>query len=97
LQWRNAFGKNVLALEDIEFVFLSAGANGCPLGAVGLIAAGIDQVPRLLRDMADHYEHYRRTAAEFAPEWGQWHSPERVVRLLTEAAQSVARQHRFAA
>jgi hypothetical protein len=85
LTWQNAFTAEALALEEVEFVFLSAAAGACPLGAVGLIAAGGDQAPRLLRDIADHYAHYRQTAEGFAPAWGDWHSPEKVVRLLTHA------------
>jgi hypothetical protein len=84
LTWRNAFGQHVLELEDVEFVFLSSGGAALPLGAVGLTSAGLDQAPRLLRDIADHYGHYRRTAESFAPAWGEWHSPEKVVRFLTE-------------
>jgi hypothetical protein len=85
LDWRNAFDDRLLTIEELEFVFLSAERTACPLGARGLIAAGVDQAPLLLRDIADHYPHYRRTAEEFAPAWGQWHSPENVVRLLSEA------------
>jgi hypothetical protein len=85
LTWSNAFGQCMLELEDVEFVFLSSGGAALPLGAVGLTSAGLDQAPRLLRDLADHYGHYRRTAESFAPAWGAWHSPETVVRLITEA------------
>jgi hypothetical protein len=85
ITWQNAFYDDALLLEKVEFTFLSAGTGCGPLGAVGLVAAGIDQAPRLLRDMADHYAHYRRTAEAFAPAWGEWHSPEKVVRLLTES------------
>ena len=85
LNWQNAYYDDALSLENVEFTFLSAEAGNCPMGAVGLIAAGVDQAPRLLRDIADHYAHYRRTAEAFAPAWGEWHSPEKVVRLLTES------------
>jgi hypothetical protein len=94
LTWQNAYYEDALSLEQVEFIFLAIGAKACPLGAVGLIAAGVDQAPRLLREMADHYAHYRRTAEEFAPAWGEWHSPEKVVRLLTGA---VAAERRSAA
>jgi hypothetical protein len=97
LRWRNAFGESMLEVEDLEFQFLSAGAQGLPLGSVGLLAAGIDQVPRLLRDVADHYEHYRRSAEAFAPAWGEWHSPDKVVRMLTETRPSDVRVSRHAA
>jgi hypothetical protein len=94
ITWQNAFAPCMLELADVEFLFLSAAEGACPLGAVGLASAGLDQAPRLLRDIADHYAHYRHTAASFAPAWGQWHSPENVVRLLTEDG---AAQRRFAA
>jgi hypothetical protein len=97
LQWRNAFCNHTMGLEELEFIFLSASSKGIPLGSVGLIAAGIDQVPRLLRNMAEHYQHYRQSAESFAPQWGQWHSPDTVVRLLTDARQAPARNQRFAA
>lgn len=83
LTWQNAFAPHMLELSDVEFLFLVADYGACSLGAVGLVSAGLDQAPRLLRNMADHYGHYRRTAESFAPAWGQWHSPEKVVRLLT--------------
>jgi hypothetical protein len=85
LTWRNAFDDQTLSLEDVEFLFLSAAKSSGALGAVGLVAAGVDQAPRLLRDIADHYEYYRSTAEAFAPAWGEWHSPEKVVHLLTHA------------
>jgi hypothetical protein len=97
LQWRNPFGDHTLELEELEFLFISGGRSGIPLGSVGLIAAGIDDVPRLLRDIADHYPHYRRSAESFAPDWGQWHSPDKVVRLLTESKQAAALDRRSAA
>ena len=92
LTWQNAYYDDALSFEQVEFDFLAIGPGTCPLGAVGLVAAGADQAPRLLRDMADHYTHYRRTAEAFAPAWGEWHSPERVVRLLTEGSAVEARR-----
>ncbi len=84
--WRNAHGEGTLDFAQVEFHFLQAApGESLPLGAVGLIAADLDQVPHVLRDMADHYEHYRRTAREFAPAWGNWHSPETVVEQLIAA------------
>jgi hypothetical protein len=85
LTWRNALCQRMIELADVEFIFLASGGAALPLGAVGLVCAGLDQAPHLLRNMADHYGHYRRTAEIFSPAWGQWHSPEKVVRLLTEA------------
>ncbi len=91
LTWQNAFSSQLIELKDVEFLFLSAVGMECPLGAVGRIAAGVDQAPDLLRDIVDHYAHYRRTAEAFAPDWGVWHSPAKVVQILTRQSLADAR------
>jgi hypothetical protein len=88
LTWRNAFGGEMISLEQLEFAFFAADGKALPLGAVGLIAAGIDQSPFLLRDIADNYSHYRQTAEAFSVSWGEWHSPKKVVGLLTQGTSS---------
>jgi hypothetical protein len=83
--WHAAYRDAPVAVRDVQLDFLStANAPGqtCPLGAVGLIAADPCQVPALLRNLVDHYPHYRRTAAEFAERWIEWHNPDRVVAEL---------------
>jgi hypothetical protein len=90
--WRNAYGSRAINVRNVEFVFLNAAVSACPLGAVGLISAGIEHAAELVRDIADHYDHYRQTAADFAPAWGDWHCPEKVVRLLTEQSATVDRE-----
>jgi hypothetical protein len=82
--WRNGYGMRAIDIRNVEFVFLKATGSSCPLGAVGLISAGIDQAADLVRDIADHYDHYRQTAVAFSTAWGEWHCPQKVVRLLTE-------------
>jgi hypothetical protein len=79
-----------LTAEAIEVAFLSAAGmpgEACARGAVGLVAADAGQVPELLRDMVDHYAHYRGTAAEFSKDWGPLYSPQQVTAsLLARAA-----------
>jgi hypothetical protein len=85
----NAYGRQRLLVEGLELAFLSTAAlqtPSCPAGAVGLIAADMDQVPRLLRDMVDHYDHYRRTAAQFAPRFAAIHSPQHLIERLLDSA-----------
>ncbi len=53
-----------------------------PLGAVGLVAASTDQFPALLREMVQHYAHYRRSAIEFSQGWRARHAPSETVRTL---------------
>jgi len=83
LQTANAYGDVPVVVRQDDIAFLSADAS-CPQGAVGLIAADAEQVPELLRDMIDHYDHYRATAGEFSKQWGPWHSPQQVTTILLE-------------
>ena len=57
-----------------------------PLGKVGLVAADSHQVGRLLRDLSEHYEHYRRHAEEFAVRYRQKHSAARILEQLRQAS-----------
>jgi hypothetical protein len=59
--------------------------RGYPAGQVGLIAATPAQIPALLRNMVEHYPHYRTSAAAFAGQWCQTHAPERTIEILTGA------------
>jgi hypothetical protein len=68
----------------------------CPSGSVGLAAADPQQIPRLLAEMLDHYEHYQRTAQEFAGAYGKLHDPRTLVKQLIDRGQAT-RMHRPAA
>lgn len=50
------------------------GAEAPPESAVGLIAAGPDQLPRLIRELQTHQGHYAQTAAAHADAWTSKHS-----------------------
>jgi hypothetical protein len=63
---------------------------------VGLAAADPQQIPRLLAEMLDHYEHYQRTAQEFAGAYGKLHDPRTLVKQLIDRGQAT-RMHRPAA
>ena len=54
-----------------------------PTGAVGQIYHEETEIPDLLREMIDHYEHYHRTALEFAEPWGRYHNADRLVGELS--------------
>jgi hypothetical protein len=81
----NAYDATPLVLGNVQLLFLSAAdlpGGQCAAGAVGRIAATTEQIPALLREMVKHYDHYRRSAAHFAVEWGQAHDPRQCVAIL---------------
>lgn len=65
-----------------------------PLGKVGLVFSDVGQVPGLVREMRQHYEHYRTTARQFAQQWRREHDAagvvDRLLRARAPAAGAVA-------
>ena len=57
-----------------------------PRGAAGLAYQEVEEIPELIREIADHYPHYRRTAAEFAVQWRNFHNADRLVADITRNA-----------
>jgi hypothetical protein len=88
---KNAYHGAPLPAKSIEARLLNTrgvAGGSYPLGAVGLIAADVAGVGYLLKDMVDHWPHYRDTAAAFAPQWRSWHNADRIVSLLTASPPS---------
>lgn len=93
LDWNNAYGLQRVEFRDVEICFVACEAGRpLPLGAVGLAAAEADDFSTALAEMIDHYPHYRRTAQEFARQWGDWYSPAQVVSELLARAAPAARE-----
>lgn len=98
LTCRNAYHYRPLGLRKFGATWLGASGEGayCPSGAVGLIAADAKQAATLVREMCDHYDHYRRTAEAFSHGWFAAHDPLRTVEQLTKAHASRLRATRAA-
>jgi hypothetical protein len=72
-----------VAVTSVEVDFLAPRETlAPPVGAAGLIYHHLDEVPGLLREMIDHYPHYRATAAEFARECYAYHNADRLMEEL---------------
>ena len=87
-----AYASECLTLANAEAVFLPAADTARPLGAVGLIASQEEQVGELLREMVNHYRHYRETAMAFSNSWHAEHSPDQTIRRLAASAENIARR-----
>ena len=89
LAWSNAYEPSPLALRQVECRFFGAASRisaNRPLGQVGLIAADVEQVPDLVRDIADHYDHYLRTCRDHAVSFRRRHHPDHLLSCLRQAA-----------
>lgn len=94
IELSNAFANRLMELDQLELSFINT-ATDAPSGQVGLIAAEPKQIPLLLREMLNHYEHYRETAQRFSMAYGEQHAPERTLEILS--ANTQASQHARAA
>jgi glycosyltransferase involved in cell wall biosynthesis len=81
LVWENAYHPSRIELSDVETWFLAPplGKSHHPGGAVGLIAAEPEEAANLLRDMIEHYAHYKETANQFAIGWAKEHDGRRTL------------------
>lgn len=82
---RNAYHAYPIEISEVQLGFHDSGLGldaAPPLGAVGLAAADLSQVPRLVREMVDRYEHYRATARAFSHSYRAIHQPSETVRQL---------------
>ena len=85
LRLRNAFDDSPIAIRTTKIYHLAHPAEGpgsYPAGSVGLIFADIEQLPILVRNMREHYVHYRRTALQFAQQWRHRHDAQQIVAAL---------------
>ncbi len=70
---------------EMPEVRLWAGEFAPPESTAGLIAADLDQIPRLLLEFEKHQSHYQQTAKLDAPFWTEKHSPDRFIEELLSA------------
>lgn len=94
LTFRNAYGTEAIVVRDMaaRCVDAFASATGCPLSAVGLIAADVSMAVPLLREMLKHYPHYRATAEQHAAKIHALYTPSRVVAQLDAVIQQPIRR-----
>ncbi len=83
LRLTNAYHDNTIMMRDSEIRLLNIPPNETPSSAVGLVAADMKQIPKLLCEMERHYDHYCQTAATFAANWHKEHAPSRTVEILS--------------
>ena len=57
-----------------------------PLSAIGVAYHHTRDVAGCVRELIDHYPHYRRTAVEFSKRWFAYHNARRLVDVLVEKA-----------
>ena len=90
----NAFGEDAVFLSEVRLDLLAwpKSATAYPLGAVGVAYASPEDLTAAVRELLDHYVHYRQTARAFARQYFKLHNAERLVEDLERLADAGARQ-----
>ncbi len=68
----NAFSNDSITIANPQLTMIAAadaGSSGLPLGQCGVSFAERSEIPRLIREVLNHYDHYRRRAQEKSPAW----------------------------
>jgi len=96
LRLTNAYHDDTITMRASEIRLLDIPPNETPSAAVGLIAADMDQIPKLLYEMERHYDHYSKTAADFAANWRKDHAPSRTVEIISTSLSQKKTAHNAA-
>jgi len=91
LELRSAQPETAISLKQVHFRMLGAEARGLPQAVVGLVAADKAHLPLVIDELVNHYQHYRRTAEQFAIRWYAAHRPTAVIGRLLVAGESIRR------
>jgi glycosyltransferase involved in cell wall biosynthesis len=80
----NAFSNLTTIISNVQIAFLRSDAfsQKCPLSVVGLIYNHPDEISDCVREMVDHYEHYRATAQKFARKVYQRHCADELIKEI---------------
>lgn len=81
LSFFNAYGDNQIRIKQIQFHYFN-NRRPLPVSSVGMIVDDTTEAVAAIREMVDHYPHYRNTAKEFSVEWNRRHSAEALVTQL---------------
>ncbi len=89
----NAYRDHIIGTDAWHVRAVNAAGHpegGLPAGQVGLQVADLTEYAAALRDVVQHYAHYRRSAAEFATAWRKLHDPRYTLATLLEAPEKPA-------
>lgn len=90
---KNAFHDSTASIKQVKLGTFDCTpgveSHKLPIGQVGVIAADKDDLPNCIDEIVEHYDHYRETALAFSNQWYSQHDPNRTVKHLVSAGQSV--------
>lgn len=92
LTLKNAFGKSTATIHQLNVTTFSKTSPGpIPTGTVGLAAADPSDLVNCIGEMVQHYDHYKKSAADFSTGWNANHDPALTVDYLVDHHHSFQR------
>jgi glycosyltransferase involved in cell wall biosynthesis len=89
---KNAFGKSTATIHQLSVATYSKTSTGpIPTGTVGLAATDQGDLVNCIAEMVKHYDHYKKSAADFSTGWNANHDPALTVDYLVDHDQSFQR------
>ena len=86
LRMTNAFHNSTASIRLLAIHTVNLDPATTPLGAVGVIAAGEDDIPRAIDEVVSHFEHYQSSATQFAESWYRQHEPKQTFSSLVDCS-----------
>lgn len=90
----NAYDDGAITVQPSSVKFLAQAcccSQGYPVAKVGLIYSHVSQIPAMVREIREHYAHYRDSARAFAAQWGRDHDAREIVARITAKDADVER------
>jgi hypothetical protein len=83
----NAIDGTAIAVHEVSVYWLTGSRRAIPRSAAGVTypIESTAAITAAVREILDHYDHYRRTAIEFAAYVGERHNSHRLIELLRAA------------
>ncbi len=78
----NAYGDHNISVSNVNFHYLPGHTGtdqSIPRASVGIIVDDATHAIEALKDMVDHYSHYRQTAQQYSVIWNKTHSADALV------------------
>ena len=80
----NAFHNSTASVKRMEISALeispvNTNSAESPLGSVGVIASDQEDLAKCIDEIANHFDHYRKTAIAFSDHWFSRHDPRRTL------------------
>jgi len=81
LWFYNAFGNEKAVIKDVQLHYYD-GINELPIASVGIVVDDAENAVEAIKEIVDHYPHYRQSAKDYSVNWNKKHNADALVKQL---------------